>query len=276
MFEQVWIPVIVLPLALLLVNRFTYFFDLEWDKLNRTKFDRIKYRLVDSVLLTLFFLLAIILTTIKTEKIDLQGLFKNNSQDIVTYSTLIAFIIYLLICNYTILSIFFTFVKSKRNIKILSTNDDGNEEEYDFNKGMDGSLHLYKNSYGIDTIVIKKGKVLLEESTIKYKILSPQSKVDVMILTRLNHGKKGFSYKMNSKRKTLINIFFAVIIFFITLCIVNETWINILKLWFIWILWLFLIYLVIELLSVFYIPFIVHRNKQYLFELLYGIKSSID
>ncbi len=56
MFEHVWVPIIVLPFALLLINRFTYLFDLEWDKFTITKFDKVKYRLVDSLLLSLLFL----------------------------------------------------------------------------------------------------------------------------------------------------------------------------------------------------------------------------
>lgn len=273
MFEHVWIPVIILPLALLLINRFTYFFDLEWDKINITKFDKIKYRLVDAFLFTLFFFVAIGFTVIKTENIDLQTVFSSSSKNIITYSTLIAFAVYLLICNYTILQIYFTFIKPRRNIKILLPNAEGTEEEYNFSKGMDGSLHIFKENYGFNRTIIKQGKVLIEESTIKYKISSSKSRVDSMILNQINNRIKGLTYEMNSTRKKLVHSILSITFFIGMLCYLDDSWASILKVWFIWIFWLFLIHIVIELLSVFFIPLMAHKLKTCIPELLYGIKK---
>lgn len=273
MFEHVWVPVIVLPFALLLINRFTYLFDLEWDKINITKFDKVKYRLVDSFLLTLFFFVAIGITVIKTENIDLQAVLSNSSKSIVTYLTLTVYAIYLLVCNYTILRIYFTFIKSKSNIKILLPNAEGIEEEYNFNKGMDGSLHLFKDNYGFDTTIIKQGKVFIEESTIKYKISNSKSRVDSMILNRLNNRIKGLTYEMNCNRKKLVHSMLSIIILVVMLCYVDDSWESIFKVWFIWILWLFLIYISIELLSVFFIPLMVHKFNEHILKILYGIKN---
>lgn len=272
MFEHVWVPVIVLPFALLLINRFTYLFDLEWDKFTITKFDKVKYRLVDSLLLSLLFFVAIGITVVKTENIDLLKLFKSDPKNSITYATLIASLIYVSICNYAMLRIYSIFIKSKNNIKILLPNNEGIEEEYNFIKGIDGSFHLFKDTYGVDKIVIKQGKALIEESTIKYKIASSRSKIDLLILNRLTGIKNNLNYEINSVRKKITHSAISIIFFVIMLFSVDDSWETIFNFWFIWIVWLFLIYLMVELLSVFFIPIMVNKFNEHTPNFLYGIK----
>ncbi|WP_029343467.1 hypothetical protein [Exiguobacterium acetylicum] len=99
------------------------------------------------------------------------------------------------------LRIYSIFIKSKNNIKILLPNNEGIEEEYNFIKGIDGSFHLFKDTYGVNKTIIKQGKALIEESTIKYKIASSRSKIDLLILNRLTGIKNNLNYEINSVRK---------------------------------------------------------------------------
>jgi len=272
MFEHVWVPIIVLPFALLLINRFTYLFDLEWDKFTITKFDKVKYRIVDSLLLSLLFFVAIGITVVKTENIDLLKLFKSDPKNSIIYATLIASLIYVSICNYAMLRIYSIFIKSKNNIKILLPNNEGIEEEYNFIKGIDGSFHLFKDTYGVNKTIIKQGKALIEESTIKYKIASSRSKIDLLILNRLTGIKNNLNYEINSVRKKITHSAISIIFFVIMLFSVDDSWETIFNFWFIWIIWLFLIYLTVELLSVFFIPIMVNKFNEYTLHFLYGIR----
>lgn len=274
MFEHIFVPVLILPIALLIINRFTYLFDLEWDKFTITKFDKLKYKLVDSLLLSLVFLVAIGITVIKIEDINLSELFKSDPKNLYTYATLIASLVYVSICNYAMIRMYSTFIKSKNNIKILLSNTEDVEEEYNFIKGVDGSLHLFKDTYGVDTTIIKLGKVFIEETNIKYRISSSRSNIDSLILNRLNRVTNNLNYEINSMRKKITHSIMSFIVFVIVLCCIDNSWENIFRNWFIWIVWLFLIHLIIELLSVFFIPLMVHNFNGRITSGLYGIKSS--
>lgn len=203
--ESILFPLIVIPFVLMCLKRFTYFFNLEWDKAHITSYEKFKHKIVDALLITLF----IIVTQISIIVADNSSFYYKeykNQIDKISDSALLIFSFFLIFFSvYMLIDIFYKNILSTNKIQIKQQNN-----YFSSTRGNDDSLHIMIST---NPKQFKKyGKTYLDESIIEYSISKEPSKVNKWIEHKVNEKARNKTYKVNTSLKFIVHLLLAFVI----------------------------------------------------------------
>lgn len=262
-------PLILTPLAVIVTNRILSFFYLEWDKLNASNFERIKNRLIDSSLISIFVLMLIFGSFVLENNIKITDFIKVNLNQYTFLILFLGIIFFLFISVISLYDMIFNNILPRKKLIIYYKN-----EEYSATKGHDGSLHLRKNkNHDFLSYYKKMGKVFIDESNIEYRIEKEESIINEFILKRVSEyiNEPLNTIKLNVWKKTAFSFIISVFTTYFWnaiylkyhfqggICIAN-------------IMFLILFFVIFEVLSIIYIPALVKTKFYGFFFSFFGFR----
>lgn len=264
-----------IPIALFIAKRFTYLFNLEWDKLYLTKFENFKHRIADSLVIAMVVCITVIVSFINESNTSISSLVGTDLSKYEDFIILSFTFMYLFVSIFMLTDLYVNNVRAQKKIIVLFKEEPG--IEYLARKGSDGSLHLTNSNYSstVDTQSQKVGKVYLDESVVKYKIKKELSTVNTFILSKVNKDLDDDSLELNMN-STIKNI----TQFLITL-IPTSLWVT-----FsdtsqytndLWILIMFItasVFVLLEVASSFYIPFLIKNINWKFLVKIFGLHNN--
>lgn len=263
--ESILYPMIIIPVLLMFIKRFTYFFNLEWDKIQITSFEKFKHRVVDSLLIMMMSSIIFTANIFLNENNSIYRDYKDQIDNLSSPALLVFNLFLIFISLYMLLDIFQKNILSRTKIQIIDT-----EKKYTVLKGIDGSFHsidpINNNQYK------KYGKSLLDESVIEYSISTELSKVNTWIESKVNQQSINKKYKFLGKNKMIFH--FILTVLFISLYIIFYGLKNDPKeiYYFYWAFLSFSFFTILELTSAAYVPlcsrFINDTYKKIIFGLI--------
>ena len=264
-------PLTYIPVALFIAKRAAYWFNLDWDKLYLTKFENLKHRTADSLMIALAVCITIIVNFINESNTSISTLV---GTDLSKYEDLIILsltFIYLFASIFMLTDLYVNNIRAQKKIIIMFK--DKPDVEYLARKGSDGSLHLTdSNSSMEDSQSQKIGRVYLDESIVLYKIKKELSTVNTFILSRINKDfdDESISLTMNSTIKNIAQFILTLIptilwaIFADTSEYTNDLWVLI----------IFItasVFVLLEVASSFYIPFLIKNFDSKFIRNVFGL-----
>lgn len=258
-YDSILYPMIITPIFLMCVKRFTFFFNLDWDRVQITSFEKFKHKVIDSLLITLvsfFNLIAYILTDKNSSTYRQYEDTINKLND----SALIAFSFFLVFISvYMLIDIYNKNILPSTKIQIKVKN-----KYYPVSQGNDNSLHIINSE---NPKQFKRyGKTLLDESLIEYCTIKEQSKVNKWIENKINEQQISYTYTVNSTYKGAFHLLLTIIgmaVYIILYGLKYDT--NGFHVFY-WTFFSFSIFAILELSSAIYIPLSVRFVKNTFFK----------